>query len=1186
MADSSDIDFQDLGQKSVELAAEILQHSRDNETKAERNRSAMMARMMRDEPGKKFTIAMADQVLRMQRPARAASRMDSLVDEYGVPKYFSPTDQLALRAGNEMADWFPSLVMPQVKKKVKQDSAHVIISAEEKEFAKYLAERKKSNIRVNFNQLGEAVLGDHEADRRLRDNIKRLTDPGVDYISIKLSAIVSQISLTGYQKTIETIKPRLRSIYQAAIDGGGLSGPKFVNLDMEEYRDLHLTVDVFKSVLDEPAFEKFEAGIVLQAYLPDSYKVLIDLTKWAIERKSRTGSGIKIRLVKGANLAMEQVEASIEDWPQAPYHSKLEVDANYKRMLEFACRPENAAAVRIGVGSHNLFDIAFAMLLREKRGVQDRVEFEMLEGMANAQAEEVRERSGGLLVYSPVVLDKEFEAAIAYLVRRLDENTAPGSFLGALFALREGTPEWTEQRDAFLSAVKLSRDKSLLSEPNRVQNRLGESADNLKPVPAGGPFHNAPDTDFSLPANREWASEIISKWENKTIAPVPVQVGGELKTDKLTGQGKDPSRPDHAAYQFCQADKSDIETALATAVEAQPKWESLGIPARAAILKQAAVVMGLQRGDTIGSMLLDAGKNIREADVEISEAIDFANYYAESLSDSAWNDGTTAKARGVVVITPPWNFPYAIPAGGVLAALMAGNSVILKPARESVLVAWMLVQQLWEAGVPKDALQFTPTVDGETGKALVSDQRVASVILTGSIFTAQLFQSWRPSLQLYAETSGKNALIITAAADMDLAVKDLVRGAFGHAGQKCSATSLGLVEKEVYDSPKFIQQLKDAAESLTIGGSWNASALVTPVIRQPDKYLEQGLTQLDEGETWLIEPKMIDNNPNHWSPGIRLGVKPGSWYHTTECFGPVLGLLRVDSLEEAIEIQNSSEFGLTGGLHSLDPHEIDLWRETVEVGNAYINRTTTGAIVRRQPFGGWKDSCVGPGPKAGGPNYVSTFCDWTENELPALRDNPSSETRSMLSRLSTLVGAEGTDRLDAAAECYAFWWDKEFSIEHDPSDLHGETNHFRYRARPWHMVRVQTSEAGTVTAEELQTFALIALACRTASKENAEVGLHVSVPFENELLSRFAKATSCELVVETDDELVERLSWMKGGTMRIFGEYNEFQFAPSKIGNIPILPPTAYANGRIELLNYLKEQSISETVHRYGNIFE
>ncbi|MDG1872894.1 MAG: aldehyde dehydrogenase family protein, partial [Mariniblastus sp.] len=417
-------------------------------------------------------------------------------------------------------------------------------------------------------------------------------------------------------------------------------------------------------------------------------------------------------------------------------------------------------------------------------------------------------------------------------------------------------------------------------------------------------------------------------------------------------------------------------------------------------------------------------------------------------------------------------------------------------------------------------------------------------------------------------------------ADIDLAVKDLVRGAFGHAGQKCSATSLALIEKEVYENPKFIQQLKDAAESLTLGGSWNPSAKVTPVIRQPDKYLERGLTQLEEGESWLIEPKMINNNPCHWSPGIRLNVQPGSWYHTTECFGPVLGLIPVDHLEQAIEIQNSSDFGLTGGLHSLDPSEIQVWRERVEVGNAYINRTTTGAIVRRQPFGGWKDSCVGPGSKAGGPNYVATLMDWTETGLPQLSGHPSDEVLSTLSRLSQLI-PESKERLVAAARSYGYWWNKEFSIEHDPSQIHGETNDFRYRRRPWHLLRIQD-----VMSVDFEQLGLMAMACQ-------QVGTHfqISIPENADWLSKFAtetgqRWTGFEFVIENQADLIKRLELMKGGTMRIAGEYDEFDFSPSRIGNVPILPTQPLANGRIELLYYLREQSVSETVHRYGNIFE
>jgi RHH-type transcriptional regulator, proline utilization regulon repressor / proline dehydrogenase / delta 1-pyrroline-5-carboxylate dehydrogenase len=1172
MADVADLET--LPQQAVKLAAEILRASREKETREERNRSAMMARMMADPAGKKFTIAMADQVLRMKRPERAAKRMVGLIEQYGVPQYFGTLDRMAIRLGTPMAKLLPRLVIPQVKSKVRSDSQHVIISAEDQAFKKYLAQRKQTGIRINFNQLGEAVLGNHEADRRLRDNIERLLEPGVDYISVKLSALFSQINLVGYQQTLENIKPRLRSLYRAAIQGAANSAtgkPKFVNLDMEEYRDLKLTVDVFRSVLEEPEFDHFSAGIVLQAYLPDSFEVLKSLTEWAIQRHQRTGADIKIRLVKGANLAMEQVEASLRDWKQAPYENKLMVDANFKRMLEFATRPEHMSAVRIGVGSHNLFDIAYTLLLREKRNVADRVEFEMLEGMANAQALVIREKAGDCLVYAPVVLDAEFESAVAYLVRRLDENTAPGSFLGALFALEEGTPAWNQQRDAFLAACKLAADPRLNSAPNRQQNRLSEQA-----VVQEGNFHNVADTDFSLPANRQWAQQIFSHWKGMKFESLPIQVGGQLLKPNVGGVGRDPSRPGQEIYRFAQATEADIDQALKTATAAFPDWDRAGVQHRAAILKQAAVVFAQQRGDTIGSMLLDAGKNVVQADVEVSEAIDFANYYARGLDDAGFYDGTTPHALGVVVVTPPWNFPYAIPAGGVLASLAAGNAVILKPARETVLVAWRLVEQLWQAGVPKEALQFVPTIDGATGKLLVSDPRVGAVILTGSIFTARLFQSWRPNLKLFAETSGKNAMIVSGSADLDLAIKDLVYGAFGHAGQKCSATSLALVEREIYDDPKFFTQLKDAVESWQVASSWDPSALVTPVQREPDETLTRGLTELEPGESWLVEPKMIDNNPCLWRPGVRLGVKPGSWYHTNECFGPVLGVMRVESFEDALRIQNSSDFGLTGGLYSLDPYEIAKWRETVEVGNAYINRSTTGAIVRRQPFGGWKDSCVGPGPKAGGPNYVATFCQWREEKLPTMLSKLSLPVESLVRMLKDQLAPEHHTGLLAAAGSYAYWWAKEFSISHDPSKIHGESNHFRYRPRPWFMLRIQE----TPNPQFRLATAYSLLACHTAG-----VSFQLSASDRNdEWLQRIAFDSGTPLVVERDEELAQRLSQLQGGTLRILGAYQPAHFAPAIIGNIPIVNSNVFANGRLELLNYLKEQSVSQTMHRYGNI--
>ena len=1168
MIQKTELDLLAISEEAVELAAEILQQSRQHESGAERKRSAMMARMMGDANGKKFTMAMADQVLRMIGVDRAAKRMGTLIDEYGVPKYFSFLDRMAVRLGNTAARWIPGFVMPQVTSKIRKDSEHVIISAADDKFANYLKTRKASGMRVNFNQLGEAVLGDKEADRRLEDNVHRLTEPGVDYISVKLSSICSQISLTGYEQTRELIKPRLRELYRAAIGGVNSEKPKFVNLDMEEYRDLHLTVDIFRSVLDEPEFETMMAGIVLQAYLPDSFDVLQSLTQWAKERHARSGGRIKIRIVKGANLAMEQVDASMHDWPQAPYTSKPQSDANFKRMLEFATRAENAKVVQIGIGSHNLFDIAFGLLLRQRREVQSFIEFEMLEGMANAQATEVLKRSGDMLLYSPVVLDSEFEAAVAYLVRRLDENTAPGSFLGALFALEKGSPEWKRQVAAFREAVELSQSDELSSKPNRTQDRSNETHLVAEPE---SKFHNADDTDFSLSANRKWVAGIVSQWESKSIEPIPVCIGAKNVLEPMTGEGRDPSRPGEVIYQYAEATAEHVEELLGVATVAQKDWEAKGVAHRSKVLRQVAVEIAKGRADAIGAMLFETGKAVGESDVEVSEAIDFANYYAGTFERDGWFDGTAAKAIGVVVVTPPWNFPFAIPCGGVLAALMAGNSVILKPAGEAVLTAWTMVNQLWKAGVPRDVLQFVPMEDGPVGKQLISDPRVAAVVLTGSIHTARLFQGWRPNLKLLAETSGKNCLIISSSADLDLAIKDLVRGAFGHAGQKCSASSLALVDDEVYDSPKFRQQLVDAASSLKVGVPWDASSIVTPVIREPAPELDQGLTKLEAGEEWLLEPKMIDGNPCLWSPGIRMGVKPGSWYHKTECFGPVLGLMRVTSVEEAIEVQNSSDFGLTGGIHSLDPKEIELWREKVEVGNAYINRPTTGAIVQRQPFGGWKDSCIGPGSKAGGPNYVSLFCEWTQVDAPKLREPVTQSVAAWIER--SCSDPEQQQRVTAAGESFQYWWKHEYSLSHDPSEIHGETNEFRYRPRSSHLLRIESVDESTV-----DSVLILALACQTA-----DTTLEVSVSDQCELQSMLG-SFAASWKQESPERFRLRVGQLSSSSMTLLGGAIDSELADVlNENNIPCVQGVL-SNGRIEMLKQFREQSVTETVHRYGNI--
>ncbi|UUO05519.1 bifunctional proline dehydrogenase/L-glutamate gamma-semialdehyde dehydrogenase [Blastopirellula sp. J2-11] len=1066
-----------IANRTIDLAKQLLVAANESIRKSEKIQSEQLARMMNDGAGKAFTLAMVDETFRSADLRLQAQRWRGLLRKFGFPQYFSWTDRLLMRTASALSIIAPQVVMPLIAARMRADSSNVILNGEMENLRRHVKRRISQGFSINLNHLGEAVLGEAEAQNRLRIALDYLQQPEVTYLSIKISAIFSQINLTSYDQTLQAIRDRLRVIYRAAAPQS-----KFVNLDMEEYRDLRLTLEAFQQVLSEPEFHHYSAGIVLQAYIPDSWKALQELAAWAKERAAAGGAKVKVRLVKGANLAMEDVEAELHGWRSAPYRTKAETDANYRRMLEFCVQPDHAAVLRVGVASHNLFDVALALTLRAEFGTTDSVEIEMLEGMANHQARVVKEQAGGLLLYAPAVQPKDFQSAMAYLVRRLDENTSPQNFLHDLFGLTPDSPQWREQERRFvegwehrLDVATLSRRQLPVVDPNRAAHFLNET-----------------DSDWTQASTRRLVDEAIANWTPAS-----------------------PPQPEN------------LDTALDRAVSAVPRWSGESVAQRAEILHHAAQVMQQRRFESIAEMQQTAKKTILEADSEISEAIDFARYYAEHFPN---HPGIVSQSLGVVVITPPWNFPYAIPCGGVLAAIMAGNAVILKPAPETTDIAWRLVEQLWEAGVPRDVLQFYPCADGETGKRLITDPRVNVVVLTGAYQTARLFQSWRPSLRLYAETSGKNALVITAQSDRELAVKDLVRSALGHSGQKCSAASLAIVEAEVYDDPVFQRQLHDAAASLPVGAATDRTSLITPLIRTPEPALMRALTQLDAGESWLLEPQRSPDDPCLWSPGIRLGVRPGSWFHKTECFGPVLGVMRAENLAQAIAWQNDVDFGLTAGIHSLDEKEQLQWRESVQAGNLYINRPTTGAIVQRQPFGGWKKSSIGPGAKAGGPNYVSLFARWSD----AVADVPHS----------------------AVEQSYRTAYSEYFSREHDPSHLVCESNVFRYRPARGVILRM-SSEDATVRARA-------------------------------ELASRLT-GTPLQISVATEESDADFVA-------RLLCEGNQFEFL--RTINVPAdsILDAAYktglnwidapltAHGYLELRYWLREQAISQTLHRYGQI--
>jgi RHH-type proline utilization regulon transcriptional repressor/proline dehydrogenase/delta 1-pyrroline-5-carboxylate dehydrogenase len=1090
-------------------------------SRRERRIAAQLGSLLADEDGLDFATGFVDRVTRAESDSVAALALQRIVAASGAEASFlGPLDRFLLGVGAALAPLIPSVVVPLARRRLRQLVGHMVVDATPRGLGRQLAQARTAvDGALNVNLLGEAVLGAAEARRRRDATLELIGRDDVDYVSVKLSSIAAQLLVWDLDATAERIARELRPLYRAAL---GASVPTFVNLDVEEYRDLDLTIEVFTRVLSEPEFRDLRAGIVLQAYLPDALGALERLLAFAAARHARGGEDVRIRLVKGANLSMEQVEAQLRGWTAAPYATKHETDANYKRLIDVALRDEALIGARIGLASHNLLDVAWALHLARARGVEDRLDIEMLQGMAPGSARAVRAEAGGLRLYTPVVDPSDFDVAISYLVRRLEEVASPDNFLRSFLSMAEDPDVFATEVERFRAAV--ADRHRVTAGPRRDQDRRDPASDPAAHRIAVAPtFLNEPDTDPALAANREWAAQVIA-------APF-----------------EGPRTP-------MVTDTAAVDAVVAVARAAGERWAQRSADERRAALRRVADELAARRAELVTAMLHEGGKTIGEADPEVSELVDFARYYADRALDLDAVEGAVFAPHRLVLVVPPWNFPTAIPGGGALAALAAGSAVVLKPAPEVPRCGEIVVEAiragLQAQGVEPELCTLLRVPDDDTGRHLVTHAGVDAVILTGSFETARLFRGWRPDLELLAETSGKNALIVTPSADLDLAVADLVRSAFGHAGQKCSAASLAILVGDVATSRRFLDQLVDATRTLRAGPTTDLSTQLSRLIGPPRGPLARHLTTLDEGESWLVEPVCDDADAHLWTPGIKFGVRPGSHFHTTECFGPVLGVMVARDLDEAIAWQNSTGYGLTGGIHSLDEREVEHWLEHVEVGNASINRHITGAIVQRQPFGGWKRSNIGPGAKAGGPAYVAALGRWS--------DHPE------------VAGLDAARWLAAARADDDRAWISRYGVELDPSALTVEANILRYRPHECVLLRVGSGTRARDIAR------VMAAAQRCA--------MSVIVSHDGSTIVEDGIVAGAEVIVETVDDLSARIAAAGQVVVRVLGAVDARLRAACEEAGVRVVAATPVMSGEIELGHLLREQAVSRTLHRYGRI--
>jgi RHH-type proline utilization regulon transcriptional repressor/proline dehydrogenase/delta 1-pyrroline-5-carboxylate dehydrogenase len=870
----------------------------------------------------------------------------------------------------------------QIEKQIKGMASNFIAGQDAREALPTLEKMWKSEMCFTLDLLGEATVSEKEAQYyfdRYEEILDTLIEAAPDWkaqptleqaawgelprinLSVKISSLFSQMDAIDFDGSVKAVKERLRPLFRKAQEHGA-----FINIDMESYKDKDLTLAIFKSLLEEPEFASFEhAGIVIQAYLHDAVDDVEELCAWARER----GTPVTVRLVKGAYWDYETIHARQEGWVCPVFSKKWQTDQSYERCTRILL--DNHEHLHTAIGSHNVRSIAHAMAYAQELGIpQDGIEFQMLYGMAEPMKAAVSNMGYRLRDYVPI---GEMIPGMAYLVRRLLENTSNESWLRMSFA-----------EDASID--------DLLSEPAPAEGgntELPEAERFDDPITDHG-FRNEPVLDFAHAENRQRFETALSEVEAQFGDIYPVVIANQDYESPELIESTNPCRVEQTVGKVHRATIEHADEAIKAAWSAKDAWAATPGPQRAEHIMRIGDGLRRRRDELAAWMVYEAGKTWREADADVCEAIDFCDFYAREmkrLSDPKKLGDVPGEhnimwyqPRGVVGVIAPWNFPLAILTGMTMAAAVTGNTVIMKPAEQTPVIAAKLMEIVRESGLPSGVINFVPGYGHDVGNHLVESPYIHQIAFTGSMevglqILAKCGQT-DPNRQqkvkeVVCEMGGKNAIIVDADADLDEAVQGVVQSAFGFQGQKCSACSRAVVHESCYE--EFRERLVEATRSLIIGPAHDPANRVSAVIDEDARSKIESYIELGAEEGDILVSREVPDGGHFVGPTVVDNITPQHRLAHEEVFGPVLALMKVSSFDEALQVANGTRYALTGGVYSRSPENIERAYRDFNVGNLYINRSCTGALVYRQPFGGFKMS--GTGTKAGGPDYLLRFME-------------------------------------------------------------------------------------------------------------------------------------------------------------------------------------------------------------------
>lgn len=907
-------------------------------------------------------------------------------------EYFSDVEKAPLLKGLGFVSaqgFLPHLAGKLIRSNVESLARQFIAGSGPEDALPSLEKLRSDGLAVSVDLLGEEVLSNREAGAFAERYCKLLdflapkagnwpevpmldrdhggSIPKLD-VSLKVSSFNPHLDPIDWQGSIRNTTAGLAPVLAKAEKLGAS-----VTFDMEHRYLKDVTIGVFLNALEaHPGFAF--GGIALQAYLKETKKDLVAIVEWAKKHRRK----VTVRLTKGAYWDFETITAAQEGRPVPVFEEKAETDANFEELTRILL--ENLEHVRPAFATHNIRSISHAVATADNLGLpREAFEFQVIYGMAEPVRSALAKMGFRVRVYTPV---GELIPGMAYLIRRLLENTSNESFLRKSFTEGKSPEE--------------------LTEPPRPRERTAWQTG------AVDRFRNEPLLDFSVPANGEGMRHALLKVKKEFGRSYPLILGKREVRTEAEIRSVNPADPAEVVGRVSYASREHAEKAVEEAAAAWPVWRRISPAERAGYLFKAAKEMRSNRFELMAIEVYEVGKAWKEADADVAEAIDFLEYYGREairmgtpsfLGDYPGEENIcTYEPKGVGAVISPWNFPLAIPTGMVSAGIVTGNCVIFKPSSLSPITGWKLVEVFRRVGLPAGVLQFLPGAGGEVGERLVSHPRVDFVAFTGSKevglrivnMAGETVEGQRNVKRVIAEMGGKNAIIVDESADLDAAVKGVLQSAFGFQGQKCSACSRVVVVGGAFD--EFCNRLKEAAESLKIGPPEDPANLMGPVVDEQARKRIRHYVELGKRDGRVILLREVEGEGYYVGPVIIADPDPNSPVAREEIFGPVIAVLRAENIDAALDLVNSTPFALTGGLFSRSPANIRKVQTEFRVGNLYINRKITGALVGRQPFGGFGMSGVGS--KAGGPDYLRQFTNMVCSSENTLRRGFAPKSRA------------------------------------------------------------------------------------------------------------------------------------------------------------------------------------------------